>query len=311
VSTVAGSERTRSISTEEHGRGRRYQEMIFNFTISTARNTLCLINFLCFLAGIGCLGSGIWMFFRAYYSLEFMHFSGADAVVQGFQQILQPDAFQQISYVLIGAGASVSVTSFLGWWGASRESQNFLICYGAILALILLLEITAGGMVASSTGHPSGSLKDSLKSSLTSNYVTGDKNAITVLWDHAMVNTKCCGVNGYEDFKEAKKFTPSNKKLPEACCVLVGDVAKLQPKFKNCTQEPSNVNSYWKNGCYTALMERTLLYKLMAVGVGVGLAVFQLLGIIFAFYFSGYILQEEQYLSSSSEEDETMTGLYH
>jgi hypothetical protein len=41
-------------------------------------------------------------------------------------------------------------------------------------------------------------------------------------------------------------FTPANKNLLEVCCVLAGDVAKLQPKFKNFTQEPSNSNSYWE-----------------------------------------------------------------
>jgi hypothetical protein len=121
------------------------------------------------------------------------------------------------------------------------------------VALILLLEITAGGITAANTRETSGSIRNSLKSSLTSNYVTGEKNALTVLWDYTMANTKYCGVNGYEDFKEANKFAPANKKLLEACCVLEGDVAKLRPKFKNCTQEPTNCNSYRKNRCYVAL----------------------------------------------------------
>jgi hypothetical protein len=47
----------------------------------------------------------------------------------------------------------------------------------------------------------------------------------------------------------------------------------------------------------------------MAVGTGVGLAVFQLLGIIFQFYFSGYIITEENDFSSGNEEG--VTGLYH
>jgi hypothetical protein len=47
----------------------------------------------------------------------------------------------------------------------------------------------------------------------------------------------------------------------------------------------------------------------MAVGIGVGLAVVQLLYILFAFYFSGYVINEENYFPSSSEEGGT--GLYH
>jgi hypothetical protein len=56
---------------------------------------------------------------------------------------------------------------------------------------------------------------------------------------------KCCGVDSYEDFKESKKWTEGNKTVPEACCVLEGDIAKFQPKFKDCPKKPSDTNSYW------------------------------------------------------------------
>jgi len=57
---------------------------------------------------------------------------------------------------------------------------------------------------------------------------------------------KCCGVDSYEDFRESKKWNEGNKTVPEACCVLEGDIAKFQPKFKNCPYKPSDTNSYWK-----------------------------------------------------------------
>jgi tetraspanin-18 len=66
--------------------------------------------------------------------------------------------------------------------------------------------------------------------------------------------------------------------------VLEGDVSKLQPKDPNCTQSPSDSNSYWKNGCYNTLAEGVRDSKAMAVGIGIGLALFKLLVIILAFY---------------------------
>jgi len=57
---------------------------------------------------------------------------------------------------------------------------------------------------------------------------------------------KCCGVDSYEDFRESKKWIEANKTVPEACCVLEGDIAKFQPKLKNCPYNPSDTNSYWK-----------------------------------------------------------------
>jgi hypothetical protein len=45
---------------------------------------------------------------------------------------------------------------------------------------------------------------------------------------------------------QSQKWTEGNKTAPDACCVLEDDVAKFQPKFRNCPYNPSHSNSYWK-----------------------------------------------------------------
>jgi hypothetical protein len=64
---------------------------------------------------------------------------------------------------------------------------------------------------------------------------------------------KCCGVDSYEDFRESKKWTEGNKTVPEACCVLEGNIAKFEPKFKNCPHKPSDTNSYWQKVLWLTL----------------------------------------------------------
>ena len=63
---------------------------------------------------------------------------------------------------------------------------------------------------------------------------------------------KCCGVNNYEDFKEAeefKKYKP-NQVVPEACCFLknytqTDGVNLFTPKHDACINNPTSSNSYF------------------------------------------------------------------
>jgi hypothetical protein len=150
-----------------------------------------------------------------------------------------------------------------------------LIGYGLFLIIILLLEITAAVLAATYTHEAEENTRALLKSSIKEYYTAEEKDAVTLMWDYTMAKTKCCGVDSYEDFKESKKWTQGNKKkIPEACCVLEGDVRRLQPKDSNCTQSPSDSNSYWKKGCYNTIAESVRESKVMIFGVGIGLGLF-------------------------------------
>jgi tetraspanin-18 len=103
------------------------------------------------------------------------------------------------------------------------------------------------------------------------------------MWDNTMINMKCCGVDSYVGFRESKKWTQGNiKTIPDACRVLEGDVAKLQPEDRYCPNNPPDTNSYWKNGCYSAV-ERIKEEETIVIGIRVGLVLIKLLCIISAF----------------------------
>jgi tetraspanin-18 len=243
------------------------------------------LNFLAFLAGTVALACGIWNVLDANSFVNIVRCASGEELTDEIRQIVQPDVLQQAGYILIGVGVLTFIISFLGCCGACRESKWFLASYGLFIIIILLLEITLGILAAVYTKEAEENTQTFLKSSIKQYYAAEQKDAVTLMWDYTMAHSKCCGVNSYEDFKESKKWTEGNKKvIPEACCILEGDVSKLQPKYSNCTKSPSDTNSYWKKGCYNTIVERIQDSKVVAIGIIVGLGLFKLLLITIAFY---------------------------
>ncbi|XP_069688524.1 CD82 antigen-like [Periplaneta americana] len=266
-----------------HGR-RRYHEMSYDCGTSLAKYLLCLFNFIFFVAGTVVLGIGIWIASDKHSFIAFTKVIDNEELRTQFQQITQPTVIEQAAYILIAAGAFMFLVSFLGYCGALRESRCLLTCYGVFLLIILLMEITAGGLAAAYRHEAEKETRVFLKSSISKYYAAKEKDAVTLMWDYFMANLQCCGVDSYEDFSDSKKWNEGkgNKTIPEACCVLE-DVSKFQPKFKNCPSRPSDSNSYWKKGCYDAFVELIMENINIAIGIGIGLGLIQLLGIILAF----------------------------
>jgi hypothetical protein len=232
-----------------HG-GRNYQEIFFPHGISVkeAIARVHIVFLVCGFFGIFC---GIWSFKTMHSFLEFFRCVVGDKLITEHQQHVQPEVMQQFACILIVTGALVSLKCFLVCIGAYRVSKYFLIGYGLFDIIIALLEITALILAATCTLEPEENSRALLKSSIKEYYAVEEKDAVTLMWDNEMANSKCCGVDSYEDFEESKKLTEGNKKkIPDACCILEGGVSKLRPKDPNCTQNPSDANSYWKKGCY-------------------------------------------------------------
>lgn len=78
---------------------------------------------------------------------------------------------------------------------------------------------------------------------------------------------ECCGITGPEDWERV--FT--NNTLPKSCCPQM-------PVNKDvCTKENA-----LQNGCLPKLLEFLDSKSLILAGVGIGIAIIQLLGVMFA-----------------------------
>jgi tetraspanin-18 len=262
-----------------------------------AKYSLCLQNFVGFVAGICALAAGIWIVLGKYSFVGIIRCTGINGITH-------PSVIWLAGYVLIVAGALVSLISFIGCWGAYREYKWLLTCYGVLIIIILLMQIISGSLVAGYPNEAQEYTRAFLKSSIKKYYTAEEKDAVTLMWDYTMSNLKCCGVDSYEDFRESKKWTQeTNNTIPDACCVLEGDTAKLQPKDKNCLTKPSDSNSYWKSGCYNALVKWLEEKKTTVILICIGSALMNLLSIISTFCFCQSIRVRQKKFRCCHEEE--------
>ncbi|KAJ3641157.1 hypothetical protein Zmor_027674 [Zophobas morio] len=264
--------------------------MVYDCGSCLAKYILCFFNFVIFLAGSAVLAVGIWL------AVDKNSFIGLSKIVpnDNVQQFTQPAVIEQGSYILIGVGAFMFVVSFLGYCGALRESQCLLTTYGICLLIIIVVEITVGCLTVAYKPKAEEETRKVLKSTIEKYYSTPEnKDAVTLMWDHLQASLKCCGVNNYTDYESSTKWKDSGKVIPESCCVLEGDPLKFQPKSPECVTKPSEVNSYYKKGCFNAVIHWLMTHIDIVIGIGVGLGLLELIGIFLAFCLSkalnGYI----------------------
>lgn len=250
--------------------------MVYDCGACLAKYFLCLFNFIFFLAGTIIMSVGIWV------AVDKNSFIGILKTVpdEQVQQFIQPTVIEQASYILIATGAAIFIISFFGYCGALRESTCLLTAYGICVVLILIAEVTAGGLVAAYKGTAEKETMKFLSTTINKYYTAPNKtDAVTLLWDELQANLQCCGVYNYTDYKAWA--TPS-KRFPDSCCVLK-DVKLFEPKSSTCTSQPSEATSYMNKGCYAALMNIIMTNMNIVIGVAIGLAVTELICICLAF----------------------------
>merc|ERR1712241_328536 len=128
-----------------------------------------------------------------------------DNQVKGIiREVTQPTVIEQGAYILIAAGAFIFIISFLGYCGAIKESRVLLTAYGIFIVIIALLQVAAIVLAAIYKGPAGDEARKFAKYTLKKYYRDADhRDAVTLTWDFMMAELKCCGVNSYEDFKEA------------------------------------------------------------------------------------------------------------
>ncbi|XP_033322373.1 tetraspanin 66E isoform X2 [Megalopta genalis] len=243
-----------------------------------AKYFLCFFNFVFFVAGGAALALGIWLFADSS--------SFTDLIVkldQSADILNKTDAgvIKVMSYILIISGALTFLISFLGYCGAMFESRCLLCVYGILILLVLVLECVAVGLAFGYREQPEKGMQNFLKSTLKYYASNIDKTeTVTVAWDGLMTQLHCCGVESYTDFRESINWTATDKIVPEACCIKENNALK----DPSCPITPTSNNSYYKQGCYQAMV-RTIEENLaIVIGVGAGLAFTEILVIILALH---------------------------
>ncbi|KAM3848559.1 CD63 antigen [Vipera latastei] len=173
-----------------------------------------------------------------------------------------PPSASAAPIVILSVGVIVFFISFFGCCGAAKENYCMVTTFAVLLTLIFLVEIAAAiaGYI----------FKDKVRT-VINNEIQEEMNNYSnnTALDDLQKKYSCCGVNSYTDWFNVTKFKPRH--VPASCCKNATD----------CTQNPTKDNTF-EEGCVTKIEEWLKRHIVIVAAVALGIAFFELLGIIFA-----------------------------
>jgi CD63 antigen len=178
---------------------------------------------------------------------------------------------------IIVIGSIVFIICFFGCAGAINNNYCMVVTYGVLLLLLLLAQIA--GIIVGFV------LRDKVQETITQqmletqkDYDDDPKTIATQYWNQTQTSFKCCGTTGYMSWNESAVMEKANT-VPGSCCKDRNNtdcgVGKLH--------DTAAANLFYKDGCTTAVVELTQKYMVAVGAVAAGVAVLELIGIIFAF----------------------------
>ncbi|XP_067056308.1 tetraspanin-3-like isoform X1 [Acropora muricata] len=172
--------------------------------------------------------------------------------------------------ILVGIGVVIFITALFGCCGVGSESKCCLSVFVFLLFIVLALEVAAGVVGGiyqkKAEDYLSEGFIDAIKS-----YDPYHKDSLEKAVDALQKDLQCCGSEHPNDWGDSKYYIPFVK-YPGSCC--------SHPIADIC----SPVQGLYKKGCLNKLTEKVKHNLDYVLGTAIGVAVFQLLGIVGAFY---------------------------
>jgi len=234
---------------------------------------LFVVNFIVWVCGIVVFGVGIYSRVKA----------------GEWSDLVKEAAVVDAANLLIASGAIVMVIGFVGCCGALKQNRPLLVIYIILLLLIFILEISCGIFAAVKKDDVIASLEKGFQESMEKSYgdlATPANKGLTESVDWFQKNVECCGSTGPDSWngtawynKQTKtNGTNSQVLVPKTCCkggkdCATNAVTYLELKAKDVI---------YPNGCIKESKEYLNSHMKELVGVGVGVAFIQLIGVIFA-----------------------------
>ncbi|XP_029810378.1 tetraspanin-8 [Suricata suricatta] len=218
--------------------------------------SMFIFNFLFWLCGILILAIAIWV-----------------RVSKDGQEILSPGDSATNPYIsvniLIAVGSIIMILGFLGCCGAVKESRCMLLLFFIGLFLILLLQVAAGILGATFKSESERMLNETLYENVK--LLTGadnDAKAFQKALAEFQEEFKCCGlVNGAADW--GNNFQQNSKSCE---CQSSTDPSCVSYESKYVYKQP----------CISFIKELVAKHILIVIGIAFGLAVIEILGLVFS-----------------------------
>uniref|UniRef100_A0A8C6BYI7 Tetraspanin n=1 Tax=Monodon monoceros TaxID=40151 RepID=A0A8C6BYI7_MONMO len=232
--------------------------------IKVTKYFLFLFNLLFFVLGAVILGFGVWIL--------------ADR--SSFISVLQTSStsLKAGAYVFIGVGGFTMLMGFLGCIGAVNEVRCLL------------------GMLKQEMG--------SIVTKLIQNYTDGHEDSLQEAWDYVQAQVKCCGWVSYYNWTEnAELMNRINITYPCSCKnKSKEDDSSISPQTGFCeapvgngTQSSNNPDEWpvYKEGCMEKVQAWLQENLGIILGVCVGVAVIELLGMLLSISLCRHVHSED------------------
>jgi len=187
------------------------------------------------------------------------------------------DSFFNTPVLLVVVGCIIFSITFFGCCGAIKEHHCMTLSFSVLLALILVIELGAGIASYAFREQVGGIIESNMEKGLQ-NYGKDGYKGVTETWNIVQHELKCCGAQEYLDW-ENTTFASESKSVPDSCCLSDVEGCGKGILSMAADQVPKIIHP---NGCLSELKEVIEGNVAALGGVGVGIAVIQFAGIIFA-----------------------------
>lgn len=192
-------------------------------------------------------------------------------VYHQYQHFLD-NSFFSVPSLLVAVGSIIFIIAFFGCCGAVRESYCMIITFCTLLVAIFLLEIIGGTMGYVMRSQVATIAKEKMNETMPK---YNDSREIQFVWDNLQRDFECCGIDNATDW--TPPFVNNLDGIPMSCCdVTIGAVGT-----SNCTLTSPSLHHA---GCMNAFASFAEKHAAKIAGVGIGLAVIQLVGIFLSSY---------------------------
>lgn len=254
--------------------------------IKVTKYFLFLFNLIFFILGAVILGFGVWIL----------------ADKSSFISVLQTSSssLRMGAYVFIGVGAVTMLMGFLGCIGAVNEVRCLLGLYFAFLLLILIAQVTAGALFYFNMGKLKQEM-GGIVMELIRDYNSSREDSLQDAWDYVQAQVKCCGWASFYNWTDNTELM-SRSEVTYPCSCEKGEEDNSRSMRKGFCETAGNRTRsgnkpedwpVYQEGCMDKVQAWLQENLGIILGVGVGVAVIELLGMVLSICLCRHVHSED------------------
>ncbi|KAG8507733.1 CD82 antigen, partial [Galemys pyrenaicus] len=269
--------------------------------IKVTKYFLFLFNLLFFILGAVILGFGVWILADKSSFVAILHWSGAHTDSPSLLPAESSRLLNLGAYVFIGVGTVTMFMGFLGCIGAINEVRCLLGLYFTFLLLILIAQVAAGVIFYFNMGQLKEEMGD-IVAEVIRDYKDSHEDNVQDAWDYVQAQVRCCGWVSFMNWTDnADLMNRTTTTFPCSCegknaSLPVFPVERGFCELSSIGSQSGNDPNEWPvyhEGCMEKVQEWLQSNLGVILGVCVGVAVIELLGMLLAICLCRHVHSED------------------